>query len=80
VALTWTFAKTIAEGSNPATSKSGSASNVQAGTLLEVCRHLVGHSWTRRDTKLVSNRWCPLLGSPAPAGEATVLDQVEELV
>jgi hypothetical protein len=58
VALTWTIAERTSQRSNPATSKSGSAANVQAGTLLEVCRHLVERSWTQRDTRSVSGvRW-----------------------
>ena len=63
VPLTWTFPLSSAERSNPATSKSGSAANVQAGTLLEVCRHLVGHSWTHRDTESVSRSGVPILAS-----------------
>ena len=68
-------------GSNPATSKGGSAAYVQVGTPLEVRRHLAGHSRTRQDTDP-----CPGAGvsrraaTSEPPVRACRLDPVEELL
>src|SRR5271157_5996231 len=60
------FCRTDSQGSNPATSKSGSAAHVQVGTLLEVCRHLAGPDGRRE----YPDRAKPLSSSERPSAGA----------